>query len=59
VSEDRGLDPTHPQLSASAQIDRVCDQFEAAWRSGQQPRIEDVLAQGPHFPRPHLFRELL
>jgi len=59
VSEDRGLDPTHPQLSAAAQIDRVCDQFEAAWRSGQQPRIEDVLAQGPHFPRPHLFRELL
>jgi hypothetical protein len=31
--------------SLSGQIDRLCDWFEAAWRAGQEPRIEDFLGQ--------------
>jgi serine/threonine protein kinase len=45
--------------AAAEQIDQVCDRFEADWRSGKQPRIEDALLQGPHFARNNLFRELL
>jgi hypothetical protein len=29
------------------QIDQVCDHFEAAWKAGQRPRIEDYLADTP------------
>ncbi len=36
-----------PTLSASEaeEIDRLCDRFEAAWRSGDRPRFEDRLVQ--------------
>ena len=35
------VDP--PDLSMAERVDRACDQFEADWRSGKRPRIEDVL----------------
>ena len=38
--------------SIAALIDRACDRFEAVWKSGQQPRIEEYLSElagkGPH-----------
>jgi hypothetical protein len=40
-------------------IDFACDQFEAAWREGQEPRIEDVLARTDAADRPALLHELL
>ena len=40
-------------------IDRVCDQFEAAWRAGQRPRIEDHLVEAVGPERSALLRELL
>jgi serine/threonine-protein kinase len=39
--------------------DAACDRFEAAWRAGQRPRIEDHLAAVPEPERPALLRELI
>jgi serine/threonine-protein kinase len=36
-----------------------CDRFEAAWKAGQRPRIEDHLAAVPEPERSELLRELL
>jgi serine/threonine protein kinase len=41
------------------QIIEVCDRFEAAWRAGPQPRIEDYLAGNPELDRSELLRHLL
>ncbi len=40
-------------------IDVVCDRFEAAWASGERPRLEDFVAELPEADRTELFRELL
>jgi serine/threonine protein kinase len=40
-------------------IDATCDRFEAAWRAGREPRIEDFLADAEAADRPALLRELL
>ena len=46
-------------LAALERIERVCLQFEAAWKEGHKPRIEDYLGevQGPE--RRELLRQLL
>jgi tetratricopeptide (TPR) repeat protein len=36
-----------------------CDRFEAAWKAGQRPRIEDHLAMVPDPERPDLLCELI
>ncbi len=41
------------------QILAVCEGFEAAWRAGQQPRIEAYLAENPELDRSDLLRHLL
>jgi len=55
--------PGDQQPSASrspfAEIDTICDQFKAAWRAGQEPRIEEYLPQFPELGRPKLFNSLL
>ncbi len=40
-------------------IDRVCDLFEAAWKTGQAPRVEDFLSTTPEADRPALLPELV
>ncbi|MGO9922433.1 MAG: hypothetical protein ACLQIB_48020 [Isosphaeraceae bacterium] len=57
-----GMSSTDDELSFSAQerIDQACDEFEAAWKDGRRPRIEEFLAVDQ--PRPErlaLLRELL
>ena len=42
-----------------ADVDAICDVFEAAWRAGQQPRIEDFLRGSDPVDRDGLLRELL
>src|SRR5688572_3866312 len=42
----------------SAGVDAICDEFEAAWLAGQDPRIEDFLPRGDS-QEDALFRELL
>ncbi|MGA2256005.1 MAG: hypothetical protein ABSG53_15270 [Thermoguttaceae bacterium] len=40
-------------------VDRVCDQFEAAWKAGRRPRIDDFLSEVPPAEWLDLLRELL
>ena len=40
-------------------VDAVCQRFEAEWRAGDQPRIEDFVADADPQQRVPLFRELL
>jgi serine/threonine-protein kinase len=42
-----------------SQIDEVCDLFEAAWKAGGRPRIEDYLKDSPAPARVALLRELI
>jgi serine/threonine protein kinase len=51
--------PGTVSLSAARRHDRICDRFEAAWRAGAPPQIEDLLAEVPSGERPALFAELL
>jgi WD40 repeat protein/serine/threonine protein kinase len=48
-----------PQPGWAVQIDGPCDQFEAEWRTGRRPRIDDYLQMTPEPARSELFRELL
>jgi tRNA A-37 threonylcarbamoyl transferase component Bud32 len=55
IAGDAGdLTPT-----VAARIDEVCDHFEADWRAGRRPRIEEVLEAEPEAWRPELLRHLL
>ncbi|HEV3122337.1 MAG TPA: serine/threonine-protein kinase, partial [Isosphaeraceae bacterium] len=49
--------PAAPSLTQ--RIDRACDQFEAAWRAGQSPRIEHYLADFEEPELTTLVRELV
>ncbi len=40
-------------------LDRACDQFEATWKTGGRPALEDYLAAVPEPERPTLLRELI
>jgi tetratricopeptide (TPR) repeat protein len=46
-------------LSVARRIDAVCVRFEAAWRAGQAPRIEDFLGDTQQAERETLLWELL
>jgi hypothetical protein len=46
-------------LPLAREVDRACDRFEAAWRTGIRPRIEDYLAEAPPPARPALLWELV
>jgi serine/threonine-protein kinase len=57
-------EPSQAALSdlsaAEAQeVEQACSQFEAAWRAGHRPRIEDHLGQIPESKRFLLLRELV
>ena len=47
--------PTRP----SERVDELCDGFEAAWRAGSAPRIEDYLAEAKESDRQALLGELV
>jgi serine/threonine-protein kinase len=48
-----------PLHSPARLIDRLCDEFEATWRKGLRPDLEDFLARAPESGLSTLFRELL
>jgi eukaryotic-like serine/threonine-protein kinase len=48
-----------PRAAEFEQVVKVCDSFEAEWRQGHQPRIEEFLARNPSVSAVDLFRELL
>jgi serine/threonine protein kinase/formylglycine-generating enzyme required for sulfatase activity len=45
--------------SQALRVDARCRRFEAEWRAGRVPRIEDFLEEVPDPERPALLRELL
>jgi WD40 repeat protein/tRNA A-37 threonylcarbamoyl transferase component Bud32 len=59
VSEVPALDPEGVSESLARQVDRVCNRFEAAWKAGGQPRLEDFLGDAPGPERAALLRELV
>jgi WD40 repeat protein/tetratricopeptide (TPR) repeat protein len=52
-------DPPSAREREQERVVAALDRYEAAWRAGQGPRIEDHLAGAPDPERPGLFRELL
>ena len=46
-------------LEFALKVDRACDQFESAWKKGENPRIEGFLAGVAAEQRAALLRELL
>jgi serine/threonine protein kinase len=46
-------------LSQQRAIEAICSRFEAAWKAGQRPRIEEYLPEAPEPSRSALLRELL
>jgi hypothetical protein len=45
-------------LDAVERIDDACDRFEAAWKEGKRPRLEDYLIAEPGAEHDALLREL-
>src|SRR5262245_11260770 len=45
--------------SHAGHVDRICDEFEARWRDGGRPRLEDFLTAAPTDLHESLFAELL
>ena len=52
-------DPWPFPLALVVAVDRACDAFEAAWRAGFRPRLEEFLGGVPEPARPALLRELI
>ena len=46
-------------LDLKDHIDQVCNQFEAQWKSGQRPLIDDLIGHSRGRPRAELLRKLL
>jgi serine/threonine protein kinase len=51
--------PENPDLSQAERIDQVCTAFEAAWKTGAAPRLEDWLDDLAGADRLALLQELL
>ncbi len=47
-----------PALALAQQVDAVCERFEAAWKSGERPRLEDYLGGAAAVERSALLQEL-
>ncbi len=46
-------------VADARRIDEICDAFEAAWKVGDGPSIENFLGQGMKADRQKLLRELV
>ena len=57
-----GATPTEGEDRSSSlggRVEALCDRFEAAWKAGRRPRIEDDLGEVPEPVRAELLRGLL
>jgi tRNA A-37 threonylcarbamoyl transferase component Bud32 len=59
MKEALALDSEPPPESLARLVDQVCGRFEAAWRGGERPRVEDFLGDEPEPARSALLRELI
>jgi WD40 repeat protein/predicted Ser/Thr protein kinase len=53
------LHPDSPPAQLARRVDRLCDRFEAAWKSGRRPKLERYLRQVPPAAQRNLLGELL
>lgn len=56
---DRPQNHDRDSLARARRVNAACERYEAAWRAGSRPRIEDQLGRGPDRDRPELLAELL
>ncbi len=59
MDESMPTTPVDRPLRPSERVDEACDRFEAAWRAGRAPRIDDFLAEAEEADRPALRDELV
>jgi serine/threonine protein kinase len=52
-------EPGSLPLSLAKRVNEACDRFEAAWKTGERPRIEEYLADVAEPERPAFLRGLL
>ncbi len=55
--DDNGFDSL--SLAAEVRVDEVCLRFEAAWKTGRRPHLEDFLTETSGTERMALLRELI
>src|SRR5690349_17439686 len=55
----QGCSYNHLVMSTVRHIDPVCHAFDAAWKAGQRPKIEEYLPDASPSVRSQLFRKLL
>jgi WD40 repeat protein/tRNA A-37 threonylcarbamoyl transferase component Bud32 len=55
----RTIDPDTLPLSAELRVDQACLRFEAAWKVGRRPRVEDFISHSEGEERLVLLRELI
>jgi serine/threonine protein kinase len=59
MKEQPGSNPGSVPLSLQAPVDQVREHFDALWKTGQRPRLEEYLADVSEPKRRELFRQLL
>ena len=59
MSGESPIGDSLPSPSLEGLIDRACDRFEAAWKAGRRPSIEEFLGEVAGPERQALLRELL
>src|SRR5437588_10746771 len=59
MSDSRPQGSADRQRTLSRRADAECDRFEAAWKAGRRPHIEDHLAAVPEPERAALLCELI
>jgi len=59
MTRPQNQDATDVHAGPVYRAEAACDRFEAAWKAGQRPRVEDYLAAVPEPERPALLRELI
>src|SRR5262245_46746471 len=57
--EDTRSDDGTSHSELTQRVEEACDRFEADWRGGQRPRIEEFLNSVPEAERGGLLRHLL
>ena len=59
MSGKRAVENPGISWDSAKQIDRLCDEYEAAWSTSQTLRLEELLNRAPTRNQPELFGELL
>ena len=59
MNDDPRKDGDSVSLSAELRLDEACQRFEAAWKAGPAPRIEDHLGKATGTEHVALLKELI